>query len=729
MSVSEKFKKVPVPVIAAAVLAGWTASGLHASGGWFVWQGGWILLGLGLAACGLAEWRHRQIVRLEGGVGEVIDPKLLPAVVLFGGMLLFSFSTVVRSPWFFFFHWPINDLSAHAVRKAWIFRFFFYTALLTPLFLVRRWSGWMWVLMLGILLYSQAHCLHDLLNTTKGLPLYRDDHPSFMYRLWTFPRTFPQLIYYDPFWNGGKAVSYLISSGTAAPGLALWPVWKWGWILNTYTPALGIMYIILIPFSVVAAVRLSGGTVAAAFAAGTLALGVSRVFFLWLLHFGTVGACFALPLLALLAAIVYAVLWRDLRGWWLGALLVVTGLLYAAWPPAVLIGTSLAAGMFFSVRAWSLSKWKFLLGWGLLLALLCLPYLVGILTHIDVGAYVGMGQKHIEMDWFFRDGWKRFLTHLRRAHPLLVFMGLLGVWFVPDRRLRTFFAPVLVVLALFAGWGHSWKPHLEFTRAGIPLLYIATIPAAIWIARILETRMARLAPVRAGLVVLLVMTGMNVGDLYRNRGVAHYCVMNDEVRDMVQWIRTSVPAGGRVMFAGKNVHGYGGGHIAILPVLTGHEMMACDYYHFSPKRVEYEYPPRGFRGSAAKIFHFCELYNVTHIVTYHKYWMRRLDRHPEFFRRVHEFGQRRRKVIYEVQRNPGMFLVGSGSIQAGINKITVHLDDAHSPAVIKYNWDARLSVEDPVRIEPFAADESPLRFIRIIPNGQADCVIHYRRLL
>ena len=58
---------------------------------------------------------------------------------------------------------------------------------------------------------------------------------------------------------------------------------------------------------------------------------------------------------------------------------------------------------------------------------------------------------------------------------------------------------------------------------------------------------------------------------------------------------------GSSLFAGETVHGYGGGHVAVLAYLTGRQMMACDYYAFSPDLVEYNYPPREWRAGGPAV--------------------------------------------------------------------------------------------------------------------------------
>ena len=242
--------------------------------------------------------------------------------------------------------------------------------------------------------------------------------------------------------------------------------------------------------------------------------------------------------------------------------------------------------------------------------------------------------------------------------------------------------------------------------------------------RLLEARSARLAPLQAALVVLLVIAGLNAADLYENRGIERYKVMPREIRDFAAWVRANVPAGARLLFAGPTVHGYGGGHVAFLPVLTGREMMACDYYHFSMKKVEYEYPPRGYR-SYENMLRFLRAYNVSHIVTFRKYWQRRLEGHPERFIPVYQFGRTARpKKVYRVEQAPTIFLKGSGRVSARLNELEVIPDDPWSDMVIKYNWAHGLKAQPPAVAEPYRVDQR-ITLIRVRPNGSRRVIIRF----
>lgn len=193
--------------------------------------------------------------------------------------------------------------------------------------------------------------------------------------------------------------------------------------------------------------------------------------------------------------------------------------------------------------------------------------------------------------------------------------------------------------------------------------------------------------------------------------------MGDEPRAIGRWIADNVPPGARVLFAGPTVHGYGGGHVAYLPVLAGRSMMACDYYHFSPSTHEYEFPPRAFREEPEDVFAFLDLYNIAAVFTYHEHWKKFFRRFPDRFEEAAAFGQEGRRMAFRVRRPPpGPFVVGSGSVEEDTNRLAVVLDDPSAPAVIRWHWADGMTADPPARVYPHDAGRG-VRFIAIEPGG------------
>jgi hypothetical protein len=710
-----------LPTLLAALLGGAAVLVSHTRGPLVHVE--WLpsLLWLGPAILMAAWWR-----RFRGPAADSpgVPEEVYPALALLFFLVLYLYSSATADRWFYFLNWFQGAGLRSRLFGSLPAQFMMWTALLTPLFLVGTKRPWL--VLLSVLILCQAASLYYLLSVSGGEALYRDDHPSFMLRLWVFAKTFPGLIYYNPLWNGGRAASYLVASGTTSLGALLWPVWKFGSISQVYTPALGLLFIVVIPGVAAASLRVIGGSGTASMAAAVLALGISQHFFLWVLHYGTVGATTASAFIMLASACLYRILWRDHKELWVSLLLVLSAFLFLSWPAHVLLLSPVFFGILASGRQWTGGKMLVLVLCAAALAALCVPLVMIILRYADLG---GFAQAHLEpfdAVLALKKGWRTFRSHLVQSHPLLLFLGLGGVWFLKRPGIRSFYGVTMVALALVAGWGEGWKPQFQLKRAGIPLFFLAVTPAGLWLGWFLENRTVWLAPVRAALVVLLLLGGLNVAEIYGNGGRARYRTINAETRDLIEWIKDETPPDGRILFAGPTVHAYGGGHVAFLPVLAGREMMASDYYHFSTKTTEYEYPPRSFRRPDARVYEFMELYNVTHIVTYHGRWMKFFRKYPDQYEEVRNFGVKRKKSIFKVTRTPSWFLRGSGTVESDINLLRVHADAPDRELVLKYHWVEGLTADGPVELRPHEVEEN-VTFIAVHPRGTEDFSIRFRK--
>jgi len=687
----------------------------------------WLLLLLWLVPVFLLA---RKAAAAPGETPARRATRLAAPLILLGFALLFTFSGSVKHPWFFFLDWTPQTRPGFHCLDAGMLRLLLLTALLTPFVLAD--GKRMRLFPLVLLPVLQALCFGALLKTTGGAALYRDDHPSFLFRLWEFSETFPKLISYNPYWNGGVVNFVGTTSGVAAIGLPLWPLWRLAPIHEGYTYGVGILYILALPWLAVASLRILGAGRTAAWCAGILMLGVSRHFFLWMLHFGTVGAVFSSAFLLPVSACVFRAVQRRRRGPWLAAALVLSSFFLLQWPPGALIAAPIALSFLFSVRQWRTRTLWFLALCGVGVAALYTRPLLTILTRGDpLMAHVGRaGAADARSYWtadFLLGGFHYLLAHIQEGHPLLIFLGLGGLFALPHRRVRNWYVPILVCLALVTGWGPAVRPNLQLGRTAIPLFFVAVVPASVLAAKLLQTGGPRLAVARALLLAFLILGGWNVARLYAGDGVATYNVMPARFQELALRLRDLTPPGARVLFAGKCVHYYGRGHVAYLPRLAEREMMSCDYYAFPTDMVEYNYPPAAFRRPETKLADFMQLYNVACIVTYRPEWQEAFRRHPDDYEEIPEF-EDIGISIFKVLREPSIFLKGSGTATATFNRIAVRLDDRDAEAVLKYNWAAQLSAPEPVKLYEFDAGDG-VRLIGIRPNGRREFVIRYRSWL
>lgn len=660
------------------------------------------------------------IEALRRKAGEIRSNGMRPAVhrlylaCLCGTMVLFLFSSIVRHRWFYYLRWlPEPFGSDWLMATGWWFVLL--TALVLPLALwqPRLTANALWI----VLIIGQAAAVMALLNVTEGVFIGKDDHPSFVFRLWQLNETLPRLRVYNPWWNGGASSICPLTSGAVAPALILWPLLKSFPVEQVYTPGFGLIFIVLIPFAAAASVRALRGGAAAQAAAGLMALGVSQHYYLWLMHYGTIGACLTAALIIPVSALLYRVVVMKRSD-----VVTVVGLMLSAtlmlfYPPAMLMALPLGVSVLFQWRRWQKRAWTALAicaGVVLILHAGTLLALFGEIRFDDVAdpsrsAFLRTPAVELWSLDYVREGCNHILAHLREGHPVLLFMGLLGIIMTTHRRLRSWYLPLIVFPALLCGWGRFHFPHMQLSRMAIPMLFAAVIPAAIHVGELLRVERTRWALWRSALIVLLALTALNNLRMYQVKGRAGYHVFSEQNRRMAAWIRDNTPPDGRVLFAGETVHAYDGGHVAVLPLLTGREMMASDYYHFDPYKTDYEYPPHPFRLSPDGWQKFMNMYNVSIVFTYHERWKRFFENHPELFVPVAEWGRDGNRKTYRVVREcNGRVWRGRGGARAHFNRIDFTVEPGQDELVLGYNWDNGLKVDSPVEIFPFETEEGPV---------------------
>jgi hypothetical protein len=487
-----------------------------------------------------------------------------------------------------------------------------------------------------------------------------------------------------------------------------------------------VFFTVLMPLLAALSLRIMGANRTAAGCAAALALGISQRYFLWLLHYGTVGACFASSFVLPVAACAFRVVWLRRREPWLFALLVVFSLFLAAWPPGLIMGAGVLMAVAGSASRLTRRGVLFLALFGAAFAALVAYPALLILGMKELLGFVSRGGQAAAAGTdlagqlaLARKGWTALFALLGEGHPLLVFLGVLGVLFSPHRSVRRWFAPIVLFLALLAGWGEIWKPKLQLERMAIPMMFVAVAPASIAAARLLASRQPALAPLRALIVALLLLGGWNTATIYGNRWQAQYVTPSPELLRLAAWLREHVPPGGRVLFPGKTVHAFGRGHVAPLPIFVGREMMAFDYYHFPGG--EYNYPPRRYRETHEQLLRFCELYNVTQLVAYRREWNDFLGARPDLFEPGPTFDD---KVVYTVRRAPQIFLKGTGTADAAFNRIRVTLADPRAEAVVKYAWSDGLKADRPAEAFPYSAD-ADVTLVGIRPNGATTVTVRF----
>lgn len=666
-------------------------------------------------------------------MAAALPGKDLPILVLFFFVLLYLCSSAPRDRWFFFLSWrPIGETAL----ESGLLQFALITLLLTPLviFGVRRPR----FTFTALLILSQAACFAAFVKATGGGILYRNDHPSFLFRIHEFSRNFPQAINYLPYWNAGRVHYYSTTSGTPSIGLFYLPLWRSLPVHAAYTLVIGFSFIVLGPLLAVSALLASGGGLPAAAIGGLLFLSLGQEFFRHTFEFGTVGGVFALCFALPFAAGIFRVAWFPRRSLLLAATILFSGVFFLLWPPSVLVALAMIVPWLLKPSQWSRKKWAFFAACALALALLCGRWLLVCL--LDAKDVTGYFQSAISED--LKSGslvsrenallWRQYLaSSFRKTNPLVLFMGLAAAFVSPFTSIRRWY-PFVFLPLLAAPWLNAGDPRLQLDRLLLALGAIAVLPAALSSWRLLRTRDARLAPVRAALLALLILAAVNQVRLFSNQGTGRFRVIDDPQSELITFLTEAEPMG-RVLLAGASRQAYGDGQVAYLPVMTGKEMLALDYYYFPEEWTASPFPPRPFDRDPDKLFSYMELYNVTHVVAYESQWVRRLLADERRYREVKSihfpYGPEGHDArIFKVLRRPSFLLEGEGTVRSRGNRIEVALSEPRDTVVLKYNWDDGLRPEGPVEIFPFDAGEG-IRLVGVRPGGRVRFAIGYHSVL
>ena len=659
-------------------------------------------------------------------------PILLMAYVLWIGQGL-AWNNQFGRYWFYLAPWWTSTSVKYVALSGMLSALFFWGGER-----IHRWVPWGLAL---LLLGSQWVFALSAWSALRGAVPWGFDHPSFMFRLKEFGDLFPfALGGYNPWWNAGTEHFVGVTSGAHGFGMLILPLLQIWDPHVFYGAAILFWFVFVFPWMGVAAVRAAGAGMTGALFAGLLICGASRGIFLWMWHFGTMGAMtsamMALPVVTLGYRL--AVLRRG--SWGTALLLALAAWLMCLWTPGVFIGAGVGLGWLCSFRDWSWRSNRWLFAAGALALLLLTPWIwVTLFPCHNVVEYVGTEMQRPGWATMAWNGLGRLLCTVQEMQPMLPFFGLVGTLLLVPRELRRWMVPLILVLAAITGWSREWKPLSQMDRMAIPLAVVLVFPASLLCGRLFsreeprceEGRQRWLWAVARGIVLGTLLMGFRVTQMhYANQGPAPMRMLSPEMKEFVKWIRADVPREGRLGFAGKAVHFYGGGNIAYLPVLTGREMMADDYYGFPRGTIEYNYPPQAYRKELGSYLFFSRAYGITHWVAAMPDAKEFLSAHPEQFERVKTMVMMdHTNEIFRV-KDPGTvsrFWEGAGCVQAKENKLVVIPDDpAAARVVIRYNWRDGLVCRTPgATIESFAVD-SNLNFIAVHPGGNAQVLIGYR---
>jgi hypothetical protein len=675
---------------------------------------------------------RRKKERIGSFLPGICLPTYIWILVLGAGLFPVLLGKLI--PFFYFLNWPLSYSELGRNRKMLSMLFIILSWGAVPFFIFFKPVKWVSKFLATGLLASQLRSCWLLLKRTGFTTPYSDDHPSFLFRIAEFFTSFPWRENFVPYWNAGVVNSVLTSSGT--PGIALL-----GTPLFLFMPPHEAMlfvfifvFIFFIPWMTVWGLRSAGMSVSSALVGGILALCADRFYFKWLLHFGTVGAMLACAMLPAAFAFLYAAMLQPRAKFSTYLGLTISMFFMTQWPPMLMLGAPLGLFVAFNTRKWWFSERRtpFLITC-LIICILILPTIISTLSGKMVMEYVLTvdGETVNKFDLIRKQVHAVLYEIVLDSNPLLLFLGFGSLLTIPLRRLRNGLAVMLAAIFLISVLGPVYLPNLQLSRMTFEASYLMIVPAGLIAGKTLERYSVSGSMVQSILIALLVCSLVNAPKFYGGRDEISYYGIRPIIQEFTSWINENVPEDGRLVFAGPSVHAYGRGHTAYLPLLSGREMMGCDYYGFPPGMVEYDYPPRATRNMPGGIHRFMTLHGASHVIAYEQRYIDYFRSEPELFEEditLTDPAESKNNVyvIFRITGAEGRFYEGSGKVKATFNKINVSFENAPPErVVVRYNWNDRFEAKPPVRLFPFDTGEGAI-FIGVEPNGVKDVCIRYR---
>jgi hypothetical protein len=632
------------------------------------------------------------------------------------------------------------------------------------LILVRRHALWIFRI---LPLFVIALLAINFFNETQGRVLFSDDHSTFFFRLTLLKENFPSIPFYYPFWNGGIDARDFFATGSlnlfflSSPFLYLFPVEK------IYNILIAFILFALVPGATYLAARLEKVPSQAASIAVLLSLSCGYLWYKWGLAYGTIGFIISTSLIPLNLVLVSKILSRDQELNNIEALLFIISCTFMLfWSlSGVVFFPLILLGLFSIVR---LLKKRYILLIILALFIINLPWILLFWSASNVSNFLvsekstsHTAKAHLEVTLKNKDintpaaanktnvplrkgqfkhhsggiELNKALHLLREAaistNPLLIFLGIPGLFLLKRRSKIPFFATSIWLLIL-GSLLVNLKPQLELDRMLVILSFCLCIPAGLAIHKIFS----KVSLAKPGIITytgpLLVGAYLLTGPLLsaaiiRNRGLAPYRTLNDSTAKIIKIIK-NYKGDGRMLFSGCIVHELNGGHLGPLAYYTKKPLIASSYVHnlWNYRRVV----PREFlkheKEGKEGIKEYFDLYNVTAVFAYEPYLKSYFSSLPLEYKLIWESDFRwpigPLRLYKRINYDETYFLKGSGKIiSQESNRIVLSVDSPE--AVIKFNYFPFLKSSQ-CKIEAESIAEAEKQMDRVVFIKLTDCPLN-----
>jgi hypothetical protein len=538
-----------------------------------------------------------------------------------------------------------------------------------------------------------------------GRLIFGDDHPSFLYRLSLLGEQFPKIPFYNPEWNAGYSAREFFATGCLNIYLFLAPAITFGFLNNPYNYSLivGFIPLIIFPISIYLTQKtIRSGAIASSISV-VLALAPSLDFFEWLLRYGTLGFVCSLVLIPLVFVLSYRLLLGEEQLGQKGVLLLLVAsslcffwtLSVAAFVPLVIYSA------LYSVRSFSKTRVKTTLIFVTLFLVFNGLWLKTFITESKVAGFVSTahlpGAAKKEKDGariVLAKAEKKFAELATKLNPLLLVLGIPGIFLIKEKRFRNLLVCTFVWLFVLAAFGDSIKPQLELRRMNLIAAVLLILPTSLTIEFIFEKlKESKLSPVVRSILVsatlaCLLVVPINAAAIYSNRSDIKFQYASKDVFKLSDLLR-NFNSGGRVFFFGFILHELGesgpghqdGGHIAPLAMWSKREIYASHYFHARWSAID---PiPASFRARGQEgIEEFLDLMNVSEVVVFRKEWLKYCQQDTRY-REVGNIG--RFHVFTRSHYQPNPLIEGNAEILS-VKPGEIRIKALTSKVVLKYRY-------------------------------------------
>lgn len=577
-----------------------------------------------------------------------------------------------------------------------------------------------WPLVIGWAMIAPVLLLMTFFGGAAGRLLFSDDHASMLYRLAVLTESFPRVPSYNVLWNAGLDARDFFATGIINLFLLIRPFISSETLVDRYTAIIAFMLFAVMPLTTYLAARISGLTPRAAAVGSLLALAATLLWYRWALKYGAMGFITSTILLPLAVALFHRALDERRRPGYpiLIAMVAVTSLV-VCWSMMGVVLLPLAAVGVWQLR--NVSHRGRLYGAAAMLLAVNLPWMILFINVSQVGRFMTLsapgyeeqakaaddhaaGHSHTISASAVRPGSALSLAALQKsvrsaavsANPLLLALGLPGIFLFATPFLRRSFLILITWLVFLGVIAAPFKPQLELDRMLVIALVLLCVPSAAAIEHLFDRVRGSLSAALACCIAAFLVVGVGAaGAAARNRTLEAFTFAEPDVKGIAAAIG-QFGGQGRVLFTGFVLHELSGGHVAPLAYMSRHPLIAS-----SPVHNLWWYTdviPPGFRARGdAGIEEYFDLMNVSAVLAHEPTWKRFFDGRPDRYRSVYK--GRRFNMYRRLRPAPGYVLEGDGDVTAqstsGFDFIPNTAD-----AVLRFTYLPFLEVLGCEKIEP-----------------------------